>query len=289
MHCWARNIGAHFATLMSTSQVLASSSPYLSFMSGFVGIFTVHLCVEIKTCEATYVSFFVFVQRSYALEGEAESDQLCVIDRNMFCIRTPRVSLSDGRVCVCVCSSMFCCLSGMLSKQLPQARSRGIVHAGALAEGITDLWSDDSFISCLRMILRLRETFGPSFMDCRHRCRGRCPRRKHSAGSLRFGDLHENGSEFRTESFGRTTDLTWVTCESPESSATKPCSQLLQFLKSLRWQEFLQIRSLRLKLLWRWGSYLLTNQKLRTNHTAWKSGYELIWKWKCETRSLDWS
>ena len=184
---------------------------------------------------------------------------------------------------VCVFSSMFCCLSGMLSKQLPQARSRGIVHAGALAEGITDLWSDDSFISCLRMILRLRESVVRVSWTAGIVVAAVVRAANTALGALGSEIFMKYGSEFRTESFGRTTP------ESPESSATKSCSQLLQFLKSLRWQEFLQIRSLRLKLLWRWGSYLLTNQKLRTNHTAWKSGYELIWKWKCETRSLDWS
>lgn len=65
-------------------------------------------------------------------------------------------------------------------------------------------------------------------------------------GALGSEIFMKYGSEFRTESFGRTTP---ESPESPESSATKSCSQLLQFLKSLRWQEFLQIRSLRLKLL----------------------------------------
>lgn len=150
---------------MSTSQVASSSAPYLSFMSGFVGIFTVHLCVEIKTCQATYLSY-VACNEAMSWKGKQSlinSVYLCtcfftvplMIDRNMFCIRTQRVSLSDDRVCmciclyihyldilcvcVCVCSWLFCCLSGMLSKQLPQTRSRGIVHAGALAEGISDL------------------------------------------------------------------------------------------------------------------------------------------------------
>ena len=150
--------------------------------------------------------FFVFVQRSYALEGEAESDQLCVIDRNMFCIRTPRVSLSDGRVCVFfnVLLPVWHAQQAIATGTQPWHRPRRCLsrghHRSVIGWFFHILSSDDSSAPWI---------CGPSFMDCRHRCRGRCPRRKHSAGSLRFGDLHEIWIGIQNGVLR--TDHTWVT------------------------------------------------------------------------------
>ncbi len=234
------------------------------------------------------------MQRSYAVEGNGESDQhCCYFTVLFFSLVKPLIDSTDNRwkhvlhtdteshrvyVCVYIC--------GFLIVLLPVCHAQQAIATGTQPWHRPRRYLSRGHRRCDRMI-RLRnlgklESVRVSWTACI--VVAAVVRAANTAlgalGSEIFMKMDQN-SEFRRYRVLRTS-------QSPESNTTQPCSQLLQFLKSLRWQEFLQIRSLRLKLLWRWG-YLLSNQKLRTNHATSNSGYELIWKWKCETRSLDWS
>ena len=142
--------------------------------------------------------------------------------KNMFCIRTPRVSLSDvlHTVCMCVCVCVF------LIVLLPVCHAQQAIATGTQPWHRPRRYLSRGHRRCDRMI-RLRnlgklESVRVSWTACI--VVAAVVRAANTAlgalGSEIFMKMDQN-SEFRRY-------------RSPESNTTKPCSQLLQFLKSLR-------------------------------------------------------